>query len=115
MKDKSYTGAKGQTFTQPSLTVPDQTMSIRTIMERYARGLPIDGQKTPIYDTENLSTGLDPRKLDLVDIQEMGIEHKKTLKEHKERLTKAESKKQKDEFEKLVQKRIEEAQSNNNT
>ena len=115
MKDKSYKGAKGQTFTQPSLTVPDQTMSIRTIMERYARGLPIDGQKTPIYDIENLSTGLDPRKLDLVDIQEMGIEHKKTLSEHKNRLSKAEAKKQKDEFEKLVQKRIEEAQSNNNT
>lgn len=114
MKDKSYTGAPGQKFTQPSLTVPDQTMTIRTIMERYARGLPIDGQKTPIYDTENLSTGLDPRKLDLVDLQEMAIEHKSTMKEHHEKVTKAERKKREDDLEKIIQQRIKEAQSNNN-
>lgn len=33
--------------------IPDQTMSIRQIMDRYARGLPLDGVKTPIYDGED--------------------------------------------------------------
>lgn len=40
-------------ITQPSLTVPDQTMTIREIMERYARGLSFDGTKVPLYDGED--------------------------------------------------------------
>lgn len=34
---------------KPSLTVPDQTMSIQELLDRYAKGLPLDGQKVPIY------------------------------------------------------------------
>lgn len=111
MKDKGYNGAPGKIFTQPSLTVPDQTMSIRTIMERYARGLPIDGQKTPQYDVDNLSTGRDPRKMDLVDIQVMTAEIKQTLKNEKNRIAKADAKQKEDDLEKIIQDRI---NSNNN-
>lgn len=34
----------------PSMTVPDQTMSVREIMDRYARGLPIGGSRMPLFD-----------------------------------------------------------------
>lgn len=34
---------------KPSMTVPDQTMSITELLDRYAKGLPLDGQKVPIY------------------------------------------------------------------
>ena len=98
--------SKGQTFTEPSLTIPDQTMSIRTIMERYARGLPFEDRKTPLFDTEDLSTGVDLRKLDLVDIQEMSIEHKKTIKKHKDTVDASFKKKQTDLFEEEVNKRV---------
>lgn len=37
---------------QPSLTIPDQTMSISEIMDRYARGIPFDDAKTPVYNGE---------------------------------------------------------------
>lgn len=37
----------------PSMTVPDQTMSIQEIMKRYARGLSLGGSlRTPIYDND---------------------------------------------------------------
>lgn len=98
--------SQGKTFTQPSLTIPDQTMSIRTIMERYARGLPFEDRKTPLFDTDDLSTGVDLRKLDLVDIQEMSQTHKKTIKTHKDSLEKAAKKKQHDLFEEEVTKRV---------
>lgn len=49
----------------PSMTVPDQTMSIREIMQRFAKGLPIDGSKVPIYDEENDLPDL--RTLDLAE------------------------------------------------
>lgn len=52
----------GETFTLPSLTIPDQTMDIREILNRYAQGLPIE-QKEPIFnDEEELP---DWKKLDL--------------------------------------------------
>lgn len=35
-----------------SMTVPDQTMSVRELLERYHRGLPLGGEKVPIYDGE---------------------------------------------------------------
>ena len=100
---------KGKTFTQPSLTIPDQTMTIRTIMERYARGLPFEDRKTPLFDVDELSTGVDLRKLDLVDIQEMSSDHKKTINKHKQSLEKAAKKKQNDEFEELISQRVKNA------
>lgn len=34
----------------PSMTVPDQTLSVREIMDRYSRGLPIGGSRMPLFD-----------------------------------------------------------------
>ncbi|QCQ85008.1 hypothetical protein [Blackfly microvirus SF02] len=53
----------------PSEAVPDQAMSMRTIFERFAVGLPLGGAKIPMYDEEN--TLPDIRTLDLAEIQEM--------------------------------------------
>ncbi len=62
--DKKY-----KIFTQPSLTVPDQTMSIKTILERYARGLPVGGRLDEYYDEED--TLPNPLTLDLAERQEL--------------------------------------------
>jgi hypothetical protein len=61
-------------FTQPSLTIPDQGLTIKQILNRYAKGLPLGGvdPNSAIYDDE--SEGIDPRKLDLVEIQELQSE-----------------------------------------
>lgn len=58
----------GEVNNKPSMTIPDQTMSIREILDRYARGLPIEAGKVPIYDGEEYSP--DPRYMDLADRQE---------------------------------------------
>ena len=67
-----YKEYKGQVNKQKSLTVPDQAMSIKQIMERFARGLPVE-QLKPIYD-ENIDEESeflpDPRTMDLADRQE---------------------------------------------
>ncbi len=57
---------------KPSLTIPDQTMSIREILERHSRGLPIDGGKTPIYDGE---------EYDLPDLRTLDLSERQLLKE----------------------------------
>jgi hypothetical protein len=64
-----YTEQKGEVNTLPSMTIPDQTMSIRTIVDRYARGLPVTAF-TPIYEGEDFYMP-DPKTLDLVDRAEL--------------------------------------------
>lgn len=51
--------------TMPSMTVPDQSLSITQIMQRYARGLPLEGVRVPIYDEENDMP--DFRRMDLAE------------------------------------------------
>jgi len=55
--------------TLPSLTIPDQNMSIRQIIDNYTRGLPVTSFN-PIYDGEDYDLP-DPRTLDLVERHEM--------------------------------------------
>jgi len=70
---------------QPSQTVPDQTMSIRELVRRYASGLPLGGSKEPIYEGED-GDGVDPRRLDLAERQELEIAARQELAEIEERL-----------------------------
>lgn len=68
----------------PHMTVPDQTMSLRTILDRYARGLPVTGNdlEPKYYDEEfpNVAT------LDLVDIEDMKLQNSQFIKETQEKL-----------------------------
>jgi hypothetical protein len=60
---------KYKIFTQPSMTVPDQSMSIKTILERYSRGLPVGGRLDEYYDEDD--TLPNPLTLDLAERQEL--------------------------------------------
>ena len=72
-----------KSFTQPSMTVPDQTMSIRTILERYTRGLPVGGRLDDYYDEEDILP--DPMTLDLAERQELAENYKQEINEIKSR------------------------------
>lgn len=53
----------------PSVTIPEQTMSIRTIMERHARGMPLDVHiKKPIYHNGEFP---DIQKMDISEIEQL--------------------------------------------
>lgn len=54
-----------------SMTVPDQSMSIRQIMQQHVRGIPAQGFQQPFYDEEDSQMGINPKTLDLIDKQEM--------------------------------------------
>jgi len=76
--DKNY-----KVFTQPSMTIPDQSMSIKTILERYARGLPVGGRLDEYYDEEDDLPN--PLTLDLAERQEMAELYKNEINEIKSR------------------------------
>lgn len=69
---------KKQIITQPSMTIPDESMSIREILDRFSRGLPVGGSRTPIYDDENDMP--DIRTLDLAERQELAQHYSEELK-----------------------------------
>ena len=83
-----------KTFTMPSETVPDQTMSMRQILDRYARGLPLDA-KTPIWDENAHEDSFmpDPRTLDLAERQELADSAKAELSAIKSKIADKKAKK----------------------
>jgi len=74
---------KYKIFTQPSITVPDQSMSIKTILDRYARGLPVGGRLDEYYDEED--TLPNPLTLDLAERQELSETYIQEINEIKSR------------------------------
>lgn len=53
-----------------SMTIPDQTMTVREILVRYARGLSISDGRVPIYEGED-DVMPDLAHMDLADRQEI--------------------------------------------
>lgn len=103
-EDFPYNGEKNY---QPSLTIPDQTLPLRELIDRFTRGLPVTSFK-PVYDEDNSLP--DPRKMDLAEYNEMrknvAIELKNiTEKQKQEELQRIENQRLK-EIEEEVQRRI---------
>lgn len=61
---------KGLTCLDPSLTVPDQSLSLRELLTNYTRGHELPQNKAiPMYNENEFYP--DIKKMDLVDIQEL--------------------------------------------
>lgn len=80
---------------KPSMTIPDQSMTVSELVERNKRGLPLGGAKVAIWD-ENPETDFLPdiKKMDLAEIQEMKDNVQAIIKEKQADLEKIEKKKQ---------------------
>ena len=76
---------KGQGNFGESKTVPDQSMTLRELLIRYAKGLPLEGTKTPIWEGEE-GFDVDPDKLDLADREELAEKAREELKAINERV-----------------------------
>lgn len=75
----------GKKITGPSITVPDMAMSAEEIMTRYTRGLPLIGEKVPLYLGENDELP-DVRRLDLAELEELRNKAKEDYLAKKEKL-----------------------------
>lgn len=83
-----YQKQKGEVNPFPSLTVPDQALSIKEILRRFAAGIPMDAGKMPIFqqDQEDEEGMPDFRHMDLVDRQEAAIQYAEELAEIEQRI-----------------------------
>lgn len=71
-----------------SMTIPDQTMSLREIMRRFNAGLPIEGVKVPLYDDEDAPL-VDIATLDLAEREAAAREAREELDSLKDRIKEA--------------------------
>lgn len=57
--------------TKPSMTIPDQALTVKEILTRFARGIPVDQHTTIYEDVESPDDFLpDPRTMDLAERQQ---------------------------------------------
>ena len=88
----------------PSETIPDQSMSVKQIMQRYAQGMPLGGQREPIYEGEDFEyAGIDFNKLDLSEKYDLLQENLQRIEDMKYELQQQEFKKQQDQKRKELQ------------
>lgn len=58
-------------ITMPSETIPDQSLTMRQILDRYAKGLPLDAKTPEWHDDDEFNPLPDVRTLDLTEKQEL--------------------------------------------
>lgn len=78
---QNYKKKKGHIFTMISETSEDYNLSIRTIVQRSINGIPASNIKERFYNPEG--EGINPKRLDLVDIQLMQMESNAILNSQK--------------------------------
>lgn len=105
----------GEINNSPSMTVPDQSMTIQEIISRYARGLPLGGQRVPVYDgEEDPLEGVNINTLDLAERQQILEQKKQELADLKQRVIDKEKRKKEYRQEKAILKKIEDQKKSEN-
>lgn len=66
----NFSQSEGEVNVGPSMTIPDQSLTVQQIMERFARGLPLGVHDySSEYDEDDDLP--DPRTLDLAELAEL--------------------------------------------
>lgn len=78
---------KGEINTQPSMTIPDQSMSVEELLYRYTHGQSLGGGRTAVYDSDSeIEYPANWDKLDISEKHEFFMEKTKELKDLREKL-----------------------------
>lgn len=96
--------------TLPTLTVPDQSMTINELLKRFSSGLSYDGQKVPIYNGDEFDMP-DMAHLDLAEREEVLIKAKAEIESLKLSINKKQAQRQHQTLLKQLKKDWEKEQS----
>lgn len=77
---------KGTVNNKPSLTVPDQSMTIREIINRSQKGLPVSGVRVPMYNETDDGIMPDLSRMDISEIYTLKQQLKKRESEIRKKL-----------------------------
>lgn len=96
----------GEINNKPSLTVPDQAMTIREIINRTNKGLPVTGVRVPMYNETEDGIMPDLRNMDISEIYELKKRIQKTEKELRQKLEKEDLERKQKETEEYYKKKF---------
>lgn len=100
--------AKNQELnTMPSLTVPDEAMSVQELVKRFASGLPISGGRIPMYEDVDELELTDQQRLDLSERDAIIRERQEELIEIDKRIRERRLKAEEIRLEKMIRERLE--------
>lgn len=71
---------------KPSLTVPDQSMTIEQILKKNQSGIDVTGYKIPIFHGEDDQFSIDMKKLDLSEQMELIQENRRRIYDLQDRI-----------------------------
>lgn len=80
---ESFPAPRMESIKTPSMTLPDQAMSMTEILRRHKNGLPISGNSTAFYE-ETQGEGMTTQefqRLDLADQEQIIIQRREELEE----------------------------------
>lgn len=97
---------KGEVNTLPSKTIPDQAMTIREIINRTEKGLPVTGARVPLYNETEDGIMPDLRNMDISEIYELKKRIKETENQLRKDLQEAKEKQQQEEAEAFYRKKF---------
>lgn len=89
---------------QPTKTVPNQAFTIRQIINRNAKGLPVTGIKVPIYNEDGLLPDL--RNLDISEIYDLQRRVEEGIKKAKDQIAKKKEEERLKETEEFYRKKF---------
>jgi len=91
---------------KPSMTVPDQTISLKTMVTKYVKGLPISAPTLSGTYTED-ELAVDFKKLDLAEQEEAILRASNELLETKAKITKERKEKRSNELKEVEKLKLE--------
>lgn len=97
---------KGETSDKPSLTVPDQSMTIAEIISRTQKGLPVSGVRVPMYNETEDGILPDVSKMDISEIYELKRQIAHTEKELRKKLQQQQQEEQQRQTEEFYRKKF---------
>lgn len=97
---------KGEISNQPSLTVPDQSMTIAEIISRTQKGLPVSGVRVPMYNETEDGILPDVSKMDISEIYELKRKIAHTEKELRKKLQQQQQEEQQRQTEEFYRKKF---------
>lgn len=107
--NSKYFPKKQEKTDKPSLTVPDQAMSVQELIKRFASGLPLTAARVPLYDGEEETIDLD--RLDLVERKEILDEARREMLDIDKRVKERRMLAEKQKLDEIIERRVAERES----
>lgn len=100
-----YVPVPGEVNNNPSMTVPDMSLSVQEILQRYAQGRPLSVSSNLHFTGDDYTP--DVRKMDLTELEDMRRQNAERINELQQKLVEAKKSKESKKIRSEIKKELE--------